>query len=281
MPQYDRRISVTVGEPGAAGVHIADLDIAFEVERFAEGQPSIGKADLYNLSETTRSRFKAGRDVMVIKAGYAEAAAGEAVCCQLDVFDARTERRDADTVTTLVGGDGIHTMRNRKLSVSYKGARDVKQIIRDVASKIQATLTDPALADLDAGTYQTGFADAGTAADVLDRLCGKLNASWSFQNGLLEVAPRNAPVSRAIVIVNVDTGLIGKPEKRQRVESTYVPVVRPGWIATCLLDPRIVPNGRVKLKSEEADGVYRVLSVKHSGYTRGAEFYTVADLAEW
>jgi hypothetical protein len=60
-------------------------------------------------------------------------------------------------------------------------------------------------------------------------------------------------------------------------------VIRPGWIVTSLLNPRIVPNGRVRLQSERenVDATYRVLNVKHTGYTRGNDFYTVADIAEW
>jgi hypothetical protein len=281
MPQFDRRISVTIGEPGATGVTIEDLDVSFEIEKFAEGQPGIGRIEIYNLSETTRSQIKAGRDVAILKAGYAESETGEAVCCQMDIFDARTTRKGPDNVTEISCGDGINVQRGAKLSVSFAGSRGVKQMIRDVVGQIGSSLKDPAMDGVADGTMENGFSEAGTGGDVLDRLCGKLGATWSFQDGQIEVAPRDAPPARVIVVVKPESGLIGRPEKRNKVESVFVPFVRPGWIIKTLLDPRIIPNGRVRLEASEGTGVYRVLSVKHTGYTRGNAFHTVADLAEW
>ncbi len=281
MPLFDRAISVTVGEPGTTGVLIEGADVSFEVEKSAEGKLTIGRCMIHNQLAATRNRFKAGRDVMIITAGYVESDKGQRLSCALDVFDVRIESKPPDITTVISGGDGLHTQRNKKLAVSYQGGKTVKQIIREVASAIGTTLTDPNMGQVPDATYANGFAEAGMSGDILDRLCGRIGALWSFQNGQLEIAPRNAPVTDSVVILNKERGLIGRPEKRNKVQSTYVPFVRPGWLVTSLLNPAIVPNGLVRLQAEGIDGRFRVLNVKHAGSTRGAEFYTTADIAEW
>lgn len=281
MPLFDRVISVTIGEPGTTGTLVEGLDIAFEIEKSAEGAPNVGRCEIFNLTETTRSLFKAGRDVMIINAGYRESDDGSRLCCALDVFDVRIEYKPPDIVTVVAGGDGIHTLRNKKLSVSYEPGVSVKQVIRDVVKQLGVALKDAQMPELTDETYANGFSEAGTTSDVMDRLTGRLGASWSFQDGEIEVAPRNAPASSDIVLLNKKTGLIGLPQKRNKVQSVYVPIVRPGWIVNSLLNPRIQPNGRVRLQSQGVDAVYRVLNVKHSGHTRGQEFYSLADIAEW
>jgi hypothetical protein len=281
MPLFDRVISVAIGEPGTTGTLLEGLDIGFQIEKSAEGAPNVGQCEIFNLTETTRSKFKAGRDVMIINAGYRESDDGVRLCCALDVFDVRVEYRPPDVVTVVGGGDGIHTLRNQKLSISYKGPTSVKDIITDVIKQIGATLKDVNMTDVIDQTFQNGFAESGGVPDVLDRLCGRLEASWSFQDGEILVAPRNAPASSDVVVLNQKTGLIGLPEKRNKVQSVYVPFVRPGWIVNSLLNPRIQPNGRVRLQFGDVDAIYRVLTVKHTGHTRQQEFNTVADIAEW
>lgn len=282
MPLFDRDISVTIGLPGATGTLVEGSDISFEIEKDAEGAPNQGRCEIFNLAETTRSRFKAGEDVMTIRAGYREADQGPRLCCALDVFDVRVEYRPPDIVTVISGGDGIHTMRGNKLSLSYKGGRSVKEILTDVAKAIGATLQDPDLPEFVDQTYENGFSEAGPISDILDRLSDRLGAAWSFQDGQLQIAPRNAPVTTSVVVLNRNTGLIGRPQKRNKVQSVYVPFARPGWIVKSLLNPPIQPNGRVRLQypSENVNAVYRVLNVRHSGATRGQEFYSVADIVE-
>ncbi len=218
---------------------------------------------------------------MIIRAGYYEDDEGPLLCCALDVIDVRIEKKGTDIVTIVAGGDGLHPLRNQRLSLSYRGGRTVKEIIADVVKSLGVALQDPAMSDVLDATYQNGFSEGGTATDVLDRLTGRMGAKWSFQDRQLQIAPRDAPVGSSIVLLNEDTGLIGKPLKRNKVESVYVPIVRPGWIVRSLLNPRIVPNGKVRLQSQGVDAVYRVLKVSHTGETRGPAFFTEADIAEW
>lgn len=281
MPLFDREISVVIGQPGTSGTLLEGFDVGFEVEKSAEGPPNVGRCELFNLTETTRSKFKAGQDVMIINAGYRESDDGARLCCALDVFDVRVEYNPPDIVTVVAGGDGLHTYKNATLTVSYKGAISVKRIIADVIKQLGLTLQDPAMSSVSDQTFANGFAEAGSVPDLLDRLTGRLAASWSFQNGEIQVAPRNAPASSAVVVLNKRTGLLGRPEKRNKVQSAFVPIVRPGWIIKSLLNPRIEPNGRVRLQSEGVDAVYRVLTVKHTGHTRKQEFFSIADIAEW
>lgn len=120
-----------------------------------------------------------------------------------------------------------------------------------------------------------------------------IGATWSIDNGKINVVPLTGYKPSDAVVLTAQTGLIG------RVEQTNT-----GMLATSLLNPRIevatllkIDNRSVNriintsanpagiafnqragqpqlLASEAADGLYRVFVAEHEGDTRGGPWYT-------
>jgi hypothetical protein len=279
MPLFDRFATVTVGRPGAAGTLIKDMRVQFDIEKDSRGAPNKGVVQIWNLSETTRNKIRSTKDVMILEAGYKQDEQRNRLTIQMDVIDVRTIIQRPDIVTAITCADGVNALRDNKFSVSFEGGKTVKSIIRDLASRAGLVLRD--LTAVDDAQYQQGFAESGPIGDIFDRLAGRIDSNWSFQNGELQFAPKDAPASSYVSVVNEKTGLVGSPAKRNKVGEVNAPQQQNGWVFKSLLNPTIEPNGRVRLESEEAKGDFRVIAVKHTGDTAEGEFFSTVEVEEW
>ena len=120
-----------------------------------------------------------------------------------------------------------------------------------------------------------------------------MGATWSIQNGKVNVIPLTGYLPGEPVVLTSQNGLIGRPEQTQE-----------GIKVKCLINPKITPGNLVKIDqasinqiestdpgvmvaynqwsgiqnfaSIAADGLYRVYVAEFTGDTRGQDWY--ADL---
>lgn len=279
MPLFDRFATVTVGEPGAQGVTISGLRVKFLVEKTNKGTPNKAVVQISNMKESTRNQIQATRDVMILEAGYRDDERKSRLSIQMDVVDVRTEIQKPDILTSITCADGINALKTKKLSVTFAGGTSVKAVLTKVANDAGVVLRD--LASVGDAQYQQGFAGTGPIGNIIDQLAGRIDANWQFQNGELQLSPKDAPAGVFVSVINATTGLIGSPVKRNKAGDPSVPAQQNGWLFRSLLNPSIEPNGRVRLESVQAKGEFRVITVKHNGDTRGQEFFTDVEVEEW
>lgn len=278
MPLFDRFATVTIGRP-PSGILIDGLRVKFQIEKTIRGALNKGIVTIWNMKESSRNAIRAQQDVMILSAGYHDDEKQSRLAIQMDIVDVRVEVQKPEIVTAMTVVDGVNALRTNKLSISFAGGVGVKSVIRDLAGKAGLVVRD--LAVIDDAQYQQGFADSGPIGDILDRLSGKVDANWSFQNGELQFAPKDAPATNFVSVVNEKTGLIGHPVKRTKAGDITAPFQRQGWIFKTFLNPTIEPNGRVRIESLEANGIYRVVTVKHDGDTWEGEFTSSVEAEEW
>jgi hypothetical protein len=279
MPLFGRFAHVTLGEVGGIGTLIVGLRVRFEVEKTNLGEPNKALVQIFNLSDTTRYAIRSLQDVMILEAGYHEDEKQQRLAVQMDVVDVKTEIQRPDVMTSITCADGAISQRTKKLSVSYAGGQTVKSIISDIGRQAGLVIRD--MVSVGDAQYQQGFAGTGPIGDLLDSLVGKINAKWSFQNGEVQIAPKDGPAQQYVSVVDKESGLIGSPVKRNKAGEPTTPEQQNGWIFRSLLNPTIEPNGRVELRSVEASGIYRVISVKHTGDTSEGEFFSEVEVEEW
>jgi hypothetical protein len=279
MPLYDRFATVAIGQPGSTATFVDGLRVKFLVEKSARGEPNKGVVQIWNLNETSRNQITAGRDVMILNAGYRDDEKQQRLAIQMDVIDVQAQVVRPDIVTAMTCRDGVNTLRNKKYSISFGSGYTAKQIIVDLAKRAGVALKG--IASIDDVQYQQGFSDVGPIGDILDRVTGPISAAWSFQNGELTLAPKEAPADEYVSQVNEDTGLLGSPIKRNKIGDIFAPLKRVGWIFKSFLNPTIEPNGRVRLKADEVDGTFRVMNVKHQGDNFEGDFISEVEVEEW
>ncbi len=292
--QFIRECRLTVGK-GDSAEDLSNMRITFEVKQFTTQAPNNATIRVYNLAKEHASRIqkdvtagvKGGTIVpVVLDAGYDENCntifRGEAIY-------ARTGRENpTDTYLDLFCRDGDmgynHGVINRTLKAGSTH-RDHVDAFLDALK--EHGITEGSITGLGDTKYPRPYVFFGMVREHLRRLALTINATWSIQNGKLDIVPNESGGKNTnAFVLNANTGLIGMP-----VETLD------GIMVTALINPQFFVNGQVKIDEKSiqrgafsynwtadiqnsllqtlgtSDGVYRILAIDWVGDTRGGPWY--------
>lgn len=277
MPLFDRIASLHVGAPGALGKDISKLRFKFTVEKSLTETTNKAKIEIYNLSEQTRADISS-RSFLILKAGYKEDSGLETLFSG-DVSRVLHSKEPPNVVTHIESNDGADVMQSTYISLSYKEGVSALSVLRAIAGKMGIPLQlSTRLSDT---TYVGSFAYTGTAKEALTRVSKKLSASWSIQNGVLQVVLRGDSMPAPAVRLSSATGLVKSPE---RVKDTKTSIDsnsgKPSYKIRSLLIPRISPGSTVYVESLGLTRFFVVESVKHVGDTHDDDWYSETEVVE-
>lgn len=267
--QFNRTASVVIGPKGQTGVEISGLRIVFDIKKTASTAQNALTLKIYNLSETTRSFIDDDDNQVIVRAGY-ENEDGEENIFIGTVTNVTTKYEGADVVTTIESGDGHDVLKDAKLFESFKPGTTAEQVVKALSDSFGVAVKEIS-ADLKEA-FANGFSVSGSAKKSMDVVAAKIGAEWSIQDGELIVVKEGKPNADDVILLTPETGLIGSPEKTKDTQGLS------GLNVKSLLSPKIIPTGRVKVKSRDIDGVFRIESVQHQGDTHGDSWFTVTEL---
>ena len=135
--------------------------------------------------------------------------------------------------------------------------------------------------------YPRGVVFFGMVREHLRRLAATVDATWSIQNGKLDIIPNKSDGKQGgDFVLNANTGLIGMPTETLN-----------GIMVTALINPQFFVNGKVIIDKKSiqragfsqnwagdiqnsmlstlgtSDGVYRILAIDWEGDSRGGPWY--------
>ena len=305
--QFGRKISAIVAND-STGIELADFRLVFDVQAADQESPNNLALRVYNLSAETVLRITSGGEYkrLVVNAGY-ESNFGV-------IFDGTVKQfrigRDnpKETYLDILAADwdiGYNFgFVNTSLQNPTPGqvARAAVQAMIDEEIKANPTLRRTAedaltlgdFADKDHVPMLRGKVLFGMARARLRDIASTLDATWSIQDGVVQILPQRGYSNDAQVSINRLTGMIGVPEQTPS-----------GIVVKCLLNPRIRVGGVILLNSDDinqlmqadpngapvpynqytgfqhntrvssgADGAYRVYAIEHEGDTRGQAWYS-------
>lgn len=249
-------------------VEIEDLRLQFKVTKTLRKEPNKAEISITNLAERTRAELQDKAFRVTLVAGYKDTAA---VVFVGDTRAAQSRRSGADWVTTIEAGDGERGYQYARVNESFREGTSVLAIVRKLADKLGVDASQVhRFADLAGLQYVSGYAARGRAARELDRILRGYGYVWSIQDGRLIVAKPDALGFETAVELTPESGLIESPEMATPEKKGGKPVLK----ARSLLQPRILPGGRIVVRAESHDGTYKVKRVEHSGDTAGGEFFS-------
>ena len=113
--------------------------------------------------------------------------------------------------------------------------------------------------------YKRPYSMCGTCTRELDTIGRGRGFFWSVQNGVMEVIPSDGYIG-GIVLITPETGMIDTPT-----------ITDNGVKVSCLLNPEIRPNRRVRIESGVLEmnaegGEYRVSQCAFTGDNRDGDF---------
>ena len=303
MARFDRVYRLLVGKDGGQGLEIVPpIRLTFDIAKTAAEEPNDAKITLYNLAAQTRRTLEEPGLRCVLYAGYAEEG-GPLLMASGSIVYAYTRYNQPDVVTELTVKDGYIEVRDTAVSIGLGPGARASDIIRDIARQMGLPLL--MADDAPDRRWEQGFSFYGAARTALHKVTQGTGLEWSIQNQQLQVVQRLGTTRRQAVVLAVDTGLLGQPERTRAAASEKAKAKAPGqaggaaaaaaakaakpasgqqqrdgWKVKSLLLSTISPGDLVKLESRSVAAFQRAETVRHTGDSEGGDWQTELTLVD-
>jgi hypothetical protein len=276
-----------------------DLRMRFDIRQADVQTPNTAIIRVYNLSDDTARSVIDEFDQVTLQAGYITGNYG--VIFKGTIKQYKRGRESAiDSYLDIFAADGDQAHNEATVNKTL-AAKSTLQTQADELRKSQQA-AQPGLgvgnatpSGLPGGVLPRGRVLYGMTADEIRTWQQNAGASWTIQDGQVEVRGLKEYSPGEVVVLTAQTGLVGVPEATQD-----------GIHVTCFLNPAIKVRGRVQLDnsginqyfvpggapvqgqassvfpsytsmnffaSPSADGTYCVLVIDYEGDTRGLPWY--------
>lgn len=189
---------------------------------------------IYNLSEETRNALKNKSVSIKIYAGL-EGQEKEMVFGG-GILAATSYRQGPNIITKLSCRTGIGPAVKAVVSTTYTHGVPVKDIVRELASKLDGVTVDPTNINVEGTIGYAGWSYAGYVSAALDKLAYQFGFSWTDQDGKF-VAIQDGKSTNSKLLLDSEHGLrkvsprlTGPLEVQEGVDiqATYCPGANPG-----------------------------------------------------
>jgi len=249
---YGRKVIVEIGVPGQQFRRWEGLRVAARVRLGIESSPNAADIQIYNLSKDSIAVAQEPGAAVRLFAGYSTPRlifAGP-----INRGGAVMSKQGPDRVLGIEAQDGGDRYRAARINKTFDRGMSFQDIFDALAEEVGLPL---GVVEIPAGAQLTqSITLAGRASDELDRLALMAGADWSIQQGSLQFIPRGKDAPDQAVLVSSDPAvrnLIGSPSPGNN-----------GMDVRALLDGRFLPGRRIKLESDDFDGVYRIRQIEHA-----------------
>lgn len=281
--QYLRKFSLIVGGSGT-GLELGDLRVTFQTHKADFETPNHADIRIYNLSDETARKIGGEFTRVVMQAGY------QGNCGLIFGGTIRQTRRGrergVDTYLDLLVSDGDKAYNYSVVNTTLAAGATQGDIAQAAMDPMREHGVTPGyIPELGGQALPRGVTMYGMSRSYLRDVGGSTDTSWSIQDGLLQMIPRQGWLPGDAIELTAETGLIGMPEQTEQ-----------GIKVRCLINPRLRVGGRIKLNNAsvllqkkdlrigafqkaprlDADGLYRALAVEFKGDTRGNDWYADA-----
>lgn len=290
--QWLRKVRLVVGN-GSEGIDCSDLRIRFVVRTQELNYPGQADITITNLSNATANKIRDEYKEVYLEAGY-EGSSAEIF--RGEIVQTRGPGRESptDTYLNLLAKDAqrahSYAVANKTLAAGHT-FRDQVDVCLEAMKPFGVTAGY--ITDLGSTKMPRGRAMFGMARNQLRAIGMAVGASWFIEGGKLNIIKYDETRPGNAIEINSETGMIGMPV--QTIEGVEV---------RTLLNPRFKVGGLVHIneasiqrskltidnatafangqsvqqqlldRNIDADGMYKILQIVHSGDTRGTEFYS-------
>jgi hypothetical protein len=301
--QFKRRATLVVNRPEQRGnnpsafVPESNLDLSafrftFKTVQQDVESPNNCAIRVYNLSADTVETIRKGEySRVVLQAGYDQL---YGVIFDGTIKQFRVGRESmTETYLDILAADGDipynQAIVNKTLAA---GSAPQDRVNAAVDAMKERGATQGYQMEFTGGILPRGKVLFGMARAYLRSESQAQGATWNISNGRINIVPLKGYLPGEAVVLSTSTGMIGIPE--QTID---------GLRASCLLNPRIVVGGLVKIDNKSinqtiqanpsaapipynqyaglqllakitSDGIYRVLVAEHEGDNRGSPWFT-------
>ena len=264
MQNFRRRIGLIVADAGGQALDLSGFRVVFTVEKTAAEEPNTAKIDISNLSDTTSARLTTGELTRIIlQAGYE----GRVSVLFDGQITAATRTRDgADFTTALDAGDGAKAYTYAVVSQSLASGYSQADVARAASAAMsgKGTRGEDLVAVDSATKFPRGRVIFRSARDAARDIARSSECQWSIQDGRVVFCRTKKVLGESQgFLLSPASGMIGSPV-----------VDADGVTVRCCLNPALKIYDPIRIESRYVKGTYKILSVKHTGDTHGADWTT-------
>lgn len=292
---FKRKASLLLVQ-GEQALDLSQFRFTFKTSQADLESPNNCEIRVFNLSPETMAKASKEYARVVVQAGY-EGGTNYAVIFDGTIrwFRKGKESGGKDTYLDILAADGElpynHAYVQKSLAAGSTLA-DRVAVVRSSFADLGLTMGHDGISAGDAMALSRGKVMFGLAKTQMGVLVKTAKATWSIQNGKINIIPLDSYLPNQKVVINRDTGMIGRPE--QTAEGIKV---------RHLLNPLLACGGLVEIDNASinktsaaqankgslaynswnqpsfvadisADGTYRLYVIEHSGDTWGQEWYS-------
>lgn len=274
---YGRRYRVLIDLGKGNAFDVSNLRCKFEIRKTYSRFSNQCSVSIYNLNPDDENKLIKEGQRIVIEAGYNGSQYGK-------IFDGniiqpvRSKEGNVDYKLTLISMDTDRYVTYGLVGVSLVAQQSMRQAINTLANKSSIAVNEGYISDQKIN-YPRGKVMFGAPTYYLDQIAKTMNASYYNENGAINVVKATDLPSDEILDIGPTSGLVGNT-----TQTLY------GISFSCLLNPKLAINSLVHIdnrkisgytyqqgnpvRSLDSEGVYRVISIVHSGDTRGDDWVT-------
>ncbi len=297
QPQYLRKASLLLIKGGTA-LDLSEMHFRFDTAQEDEESPNNCAIRVYNLSPDTVKVVREEYTQVVLQAGYEHAAFGVIFQGTIRQFRIGRENPTTTYLDILVADGDVaynYSMCTKSMAAGTTRSERLQTVMSAMNS--EGVSAGQLIIDNTGGILPRGKVLFGLAKGLIRSECQTIGATWSIQNGQVNIIPLDGYLPGQAVVLTSQTGLIGRAEQTQD-----------GIRCRCLINPKIIVGGLVKLDNKSinvtlqkdgqgppsgtamlpynqyaglqqfadvaSDGLYRVYVAEHKGDTRGHDWYT-------
>lgn len=261
MALWQRQVVFEVGQPGAAGVSLSDLRVAFRVTHTKTSAPSPATISIWNMRPETIAEFQRPGAVVRLLAGYD---------VPLQIFQGnpivdgvKVDKRGTDRILTVKAQDGLDAYQGSKVDVTFGAETSLFEILSEAISQLGLPLGPSApVPDIRFPDYTYH----GDASELMDRIAEMSSLDWLIRDGSIVLLGEGETSGETAVLYSSKAGnLIGSPARKDG-----------GVEVTALLDASMRPGMPFVVESDEINGEYiaeDVVFVGDSGFA--GPFYVI------
>lgn len=234
--QWIRKASLLVANDTDA-LDLSELRFAFHVQNADVESPNNAAIRVYNLSPDTTRKITGSGAVeytrVILQAGYEGGNFGVIFDGTIKQFRQGKENA-VDSYLDILAADGDIPYNFGVCSASLPAGSDTMARVRTTAKQIGVELLQNT--NLTGGVLPRGKVLFGMARSLLRCEARSIGATWSIQNGKVQIVPNDSYLPGEAVVLNSGTGLIGMPTQTDQ-----------GVRARCLLNPKLRIGGLVQI----------------------------------
>ncbi len=274
---YGRRYRIIVDLGNNKVLDVSELRCEFDVQHNIKNPTQTSKVVIYNLSPNVENQIIKSGQRVIIEAGYVGSQYGMIFTGNV-IQPIRSKENGTNYKLTLVCMDCDRYTTYGLVNTTLTAKQTMRGAVTTLTSKSSQAVGAGYLVDTNI-TYPRGKVMFGMSRDYLNQIAKSANAQYYTENGKVNIVSASGFKKGNILAFGPRTGLINAPQQTELGVSCEV-----------LLNPNVSLNTLFYLDNKkvvareyasgtparylDGEGIYRAISVRHSGDTRGDEWKT-------